>query len=218
MSETQAILVPNGADTTEILASELSPSSRTAAVTYQRCPRKRFIAYDWQGRGVVPKKRHLALTVGLSTHEGLAHLLMLAKTLGRHPTRAEAREPILAARQDLLDVAKTNGIIVDDDGLVNENTLAREQASLIEGMLWAYWYYQLPRLLADYEILEAEIEDGMVLALIDTVAGPKKVYWQSRADALLRHRSSGELFVMSFKTAKDFDSRKENEGNIIAWR
>jgi len=106
--------------------------------------------------------------------------------------------------------------------------------------LWAVHPDGLPWLLSEYEVLEVEKWDTMPLVederawaftcpdcsseggLRNCVCGSTKplirhevevggITLRSRADALLRKRSDGSLYVWSLKTANAWDKRKENE-------
>lgn len=51
-------------------------TDRSRIEDFQRCPRKRYLTYHQNGKGVVPVKTPLPLAVGGSVHAGLAALLM----------------------------------------------------------------------------------------------------------------------------------------------
>lgn len=103
-----------------------------------------------------------------------------------------------------------------------------EQRALTEGLLRAYAKAGLPALLEHYRVLEVEKEDvwpkfttmvgfqqlGRKLdddRMEMTIYPPIDIDFQSRADALLQERSSGDLYVDSLKTAAAFDYRKDAE-------
>lgn len=82
-----------------------------------------------------------------------------------------------------------------------------EQRALTEALVRVHALRLLPALIADYEVLEIEREDLMELAETDGM----RIVWMSRPDALLRSRSTGDLFVYSLKTASTFDRRRDDE-------
>jgi hypothetical protein len=78
--------------------------------------------------------------------------------------------------------------------------LRAEQACLLEALVRCWARRGLPRLLAEYEVLEVEREGKWELA--------DGLWFLSRPDALLRHRQSGDLVLQSFKTTGAMDARK----------
>jgi hypothetical protein len=95
--------------------------------------------------------------------------------------------------------------------------LYAEQSALVEGLVRAYARRRLRPLLEQYEVLEVEREGSWQLhapAGQDAEGsywGHPDVWFMSRPDALLRERQSNQLYIMSFKTAADWDYRKEKE-------
>jgi len=127
------------------------------------------------------------------------------------------------------------------DATVNESMqfIHDEHAALIEGLLrlWAAHPDGLPWLLREYEVLEVERWDFKELVAAkpcpyhaaaeqraasgaelefcracdgtDFIGG---ITLRSRADALLRKRSDGGLYVWSLKTANSWDKRRDDSG------
>lgn len=107
--------------------------------------------------------------------------------------------------------------------------LRDELAALIEGMLRAYARRRLRPLLEQFEILEVEREGSWKLGEIEEEyevpfqgaagqAGIREIYtkhrelwWASRHDGLLRERTTGYLYVLSYKTTGSWDRRKEQD-------
>jgi hypothetical protein len=90
--------------------------------------------------------------------------------------------------------------------------LRAEQACLLEALVRCWARRGLPRLLAEYKVLEVERE-GKWMLYEDHLHEYKSLEWHrlwflSRPDALLRHRQSGDLVLQSFKTTGQMDARK----------
>ena len=173
-------------------------TDRSRMLAYQYCPRARWFGYEvgrdpaaGRAGGIVAAAASIPLATGIHTHAGLAALLQ-----GR---------PIDQAVQLALDAYQaefaTRGLAVPQ-GTDAAYTFA-EQSALVEGLLRAWHIRRLPAMLAEYDVLETERERQFPLA--------PGITWQSRADAELRHRSTGELYVLSCKTAKRYDDRAAAE-------
>jgi hypothetical protein len=201
----------------------------------QRCPRQRWWGYDFQWRGVAPKKYPIPLFTGLWTHEAIGLVLDAHRETNRDSD--DAAQEALVPRQEVRDIiamvkAKAGemllerGLDVDNPPTVQDDTdpddaateyeveqfrVSQEQLGLMEGMVWAYWHYAYPLLVKDYEIVEVEIEEPpQQLTATDLTT----VFMQGRTDAVLRSRYDGKLYAYSLKTAKGWDIRKSNEGEV----
>jgi hypothetical protein len=72
-----------------------------------------------------------------------------------------------------------------------------EQRALVEALVRVYALVQLPRLVEEYEILEVERDE----VWRDFAPG---VDFMFKADGLLKHRDTGDLHILSFKTASQY--------------
>jgi len=107
-----------------------------------------------------------------------------------------------------------------------EEWLWREQSALVEGMVRAWARRRLQPLLERYEVLEVEREGTWRLATggtkidIDATGryedhdGDWEIVFMSRPDALLLERATGSLWLQSFKTAAQWDVRKEKDARV----
>lgn len=102
-------------------------------------------------------------------------------------------EVILGARNGYLAEVADRGLELGAQESLEESWTAQEQAALIEAFGWAYERVRLPHLLAEYEVVSIEQEEFTLLS--------GDVGQASRADAVLRRRSDGLLFVYQFKTS-----------------
>ena len=102
--------------------------------------------------------------------------------------------------------------------------LQREQESLVEAMVRAYARRRLRPLLEEFEVLEVEREGEWELARWgelsrwdelacwgDAMGRGHVLIFMSRPDALLRSRADNSLYILSFKTAAQWDVRKERD-------
>jgi hypothetical protein len=189
------------------MAQQIDHIDRTRVIVGQRCPRRRWWGYDWQGRGVSPTRVSLPLVVGRFTHEGLERILRLTHAEQAPPDRTQVRGIVGDLRNEFQEFCETRGVQLEDNE--DEYLLFCEQSALVEGMLWAYWQYALPKLLEGFEILEVEKDEAH--PFVKERAYAPAIHWQSRADALLKSKIEGGVYVLSYKTAKGWDRRKEGE-------
>jgi hypothetical protein len=118
--------------------------------------------------------------------------------------------------------------------------VAKEQGALVEGMLRAYNIMRLPELLKRFTVLEVEVEELWPLAeftipgaLVTQVPAGVNAHdpaqksklvvvenrpdlhvvlgFQARLDALLLEKDTDDLYVQSFKTAKQWDNRTDKQ-------
>lgn len=175
-------------------------SSRSRKMEYQRCPRARLVGHHNRGRIITLSRMAVPLATGIHVHTGIAHLLV-----GGNVDLA-VKNAIDAYRQEI----ETRGLDYqegEDAGFV-----AYEQMALTEGLVRAYHHYQLPKLLAEYTVLEVERTDDEHMAKIRGLGGDLRLLrWRSRADALLLEKATGDLQILSLKTAASWDDRRDNE-------
>jgi hypothetical protein len=102
--------------------------------------------------------------------------------------------------------------------------LEKEQAALVEALVRAYARRRLRPLLEQFVVLEVEREGEWLLSewgpneecTYDSNGRPQTQYdhalwFMSRPDALLLERESQQLYILSFKTAAQWDIRKERD-------
>lgn len=161
--------------------------------SYFKCQRDYFWNYEYKGSGVRGAKSPIPLAVGGAVHSGLQALLS--------GTSVEAA--VQAASSELRDRLQKSPLLLEPNEDVLESYA--EQEKLIEALVRVYARRGLPKLTNDYEIIEVEQEYDLKLS--------DNVILRSRADGLLRKRSDGRLYVLSFKTAKRYDRRHSSDGN-----
>ena len=112
--------------------------------------------------------------------------------------------------------------------------VAREQAALIEALIRGWASVRLPGILREFEVVEVETEhtvklweregsplrgEGRVPIIradpdgTQTITGYRyeneSLEWQSRPDAVLRHRGTGDLHILSAKTVNEWKPWKD---------
>ena len=175
-------------------------TSRSAALAYQTCKRKRFYAYHWGNHGLSSEAIDLYLETGTSIHRGLQNLLEHCRL--EHPDGSFEEQCInqsveLAINLFREDISKAS-ISLKDTEYAQASWIIAEHECLIEGLIRAFAIKRLPSLLNEYEILSVE-KDEIFYEFSN------EVFWQSKADAefLTKDYSLG-VVVCSIKTASEY--------------
>lgn len=196
---------------------------------YQRgtaeCQRARYWEYEYKGIGIRSKADALPLATGKTVHEAIAQLMRVVKNEGHIPDRIFVRNVVRAA-VELYQASCGKHGFQEDDIQGNEQIawVVKEQATLIEGLVWAFYRSVLPWIVEEFEVVavEQEIEFplGCTCGLGDGVGGfadhdsrPSTVGeyegdtgscagigFMIRPDLVLRRRSDAALVVGEFKT------------------
>lgn len=125
-----------GGDVEETLLSHFADRSRFE--TYFQCPRKRFLNYHLDGKGVVPVGEKFDLTFGKAIHSHLE------RTLLQLPEIAFQMEPTGVYTPDNFDMAE-------------------ESLALYNGLISTFTQYIYPQILRDYDVVGAEEEMTFLL-------------------------------------------------------
>jgi hypothetical protein len=206
-------------------------TSRSRRLNYQRCQRARFWLDEWKGTGLAPVSLAVPLVTGGSVHVGLASLLdgcigMLFEDFksGKNHEFWIERSVDVA----LEDFRKTaTGRNFDVEALENQSYVFNEQLALVEALVRLAGMRIVPKLLKLYEVLEVERMDVAELVsdlphfVNDSPESYKvdigsywKVNFRSIPDALLRERTTGDLYLLSWKTSAEFDQRKDQDARV----
>lgn len=196
---------------------------RSRVLSYQRCPRRRYWEYHAFGTGIQRKAKSLPLVFGSAFHEGSELML-----------RGDVEGAILRAQLFLSNIFADHGVSFDREEMsdVEKAALygAEEQSALAEALLRGWWAYEGESLLEGFEVLEVEREGRATL----TPAKPYEPEWQDmgggraapavlaqeemvllfRPDALVRERSTGDLYVISWKTCATFGVKTVREAKV----
>ena len=158
--------------------------STSAAKAYLDCPRKRWLQYHAPNGtatgGLERTVMSVALSTGIYVHNGLASLL-------QENALEDVIDNVLA---DYYEECHARRLEVEAG---SEWTYTMdEQAALIEAQLRGAAIVLLPRLLADYDVIDIEREETVQMA--------STITFMSRADAVLRRKTDKALFVLNWKT------------------
>lgn len=149
--------------------------SRSSHETSSRCKRKGYYNYLYRGKGLQEASTPIPLAIGLATHKGVETLL--------------GPEPDLAIDAALIELQSAAPEL---DRMDPRWFQWEEAQALVEGMLRAWNRVRLPALLEEYEVITLEQETPMLLAPFLTL--------QARADAVVRSRDDGRVYVFNWKT------------------
>lgn len=164
-------------------------TSRTAIVTYQNCPRKRFLQFHLNGTGIESRKQAIPLIWGQGLHVGVASLL-----LGKDVDLA-----VVDALEAYQEQCTDRDFDIDD--LESQSFVYREGQALIEGFIRAWTIERLADFLGTYEVLEIE-KEGLWNEWTENV---DLAY---RPDALLRKRNTGQLYIFNLKSSYAWTERE----------
>jgi hypothetical protein len=166
---------------------------RSRIVTREECGRKRYLNYDMdvsgQPMGIQRREASLPLLNGTEIHE--AH----AKVLAGQPPPAVVEEMQARYRE----AVETRGIYTSD----NPEHLVNEQTMLLTALLLAFTRLWMPRILAEYEIVNIEQSHDWVLhpGLVQKL----------RFDTMVRRKSDGQLCILDWKSMKSISEAWEQK-------
>ena len=188
-------------------------TSRSAALAYQTCKRKRYYAYHWGQHGLSSEAIDLFLETGTSIHRGLQNLLEHCRL--EHPDGSFEEQCInqsveLAINLFREDISKAS-ISLKETEFAQAGWIIAEHECLIEGLIRAFAIKRLPTLLRDYEILKVEFDE--IFYEFSNI-----VFWQNKADGEFlafsdntdysniweHNRIPLGIIVLSIKTASEY--------------
>ena len=159
---------------------------RTRIVEGWKCPRKRYLGYHLDGRGVSSSQLQLELFLGIVIHDSLAAIATHQRDRGSVDIDLIAD----SARQQIFDGLK--------DSSPTGGDFAIEQSHLIEAMIRGFARHTWPRLMQQYPTIIA-VEQEVVYDIDD------QIRFMSRPDLILAD-AEGNWFVIEYKST---GSKKE---------
>lgn len=175
-------------------------TDRTSILTYQACPRKYFYQQKYLGTGIQKKSKGLALYFGSAFHEGAEDLL-----------HGKVEEAVARACKYLDDGLASKSVDLEMLDTQTAYGIA-EQKAIVEGLIRGWWAKDGERFLKEFEVLADEQEGRAALTHShDGVAESEDMVLMFRPDALVRERSSGDFYIVSWKTASTFGERTVNQ-------
>jgi hypothetical protein len=212
-------------------------TSRTAVLTFQDCPRRRFLSNHLNGHGITGSKQSLDTFIGSVTHRGLQNLLEHARVDHDGDTRLIKRtcinQSVNVARRVFFEMLENSqGFYHKGDDYTDYEYKIDEAWALCEAFIRAFAIWRLPLFGEFYEVLEVEKEEqywfeepincpecggSQFFQVVSETTTPNPdckicngsgrvggILFQAKADGLLRGRQDNKLYVLSFKTARDF--------------
>jgi hypothetical protein len=198
--------IPIGASPTTIY------SDRSRAEEYHRCHRARYLGYEIEARvggvqvpvGVTSTKLNMDLVVGGCYHVGVEQIYKgagLDEAVGR-ALEGDGEHP------GYWKPVRDYGFNLEPGE--DASYVVWEQAALIEALIRAYAYSVLPKVSERFYVIEVEKEEQEVIH----TTSRHSLVWQTRHDALLMEKDTWDLYVMSEKTTKEWDKRKEDSALV----
>ena len=172
-------------------------TSRTEIETWQKCKRAYFFRKVYGGRGIVPSFASVPLATGSAVHKGVETMAMQFLT----GEKVSVGKAIKAARAEYQKQVAER--ILAETMTERQEWVKQEQEALVEGLVRVWHKIELPRLTAEYEIVQSE------KSLSFNLSGEWRLRFMSKADLLLANRETGEPYVYSLKTVKDWTARAE---------
>jgi hypothetical protein len=184
--------------------------------------------------GVQPARQSIYLLIGTAVHHGMNWIMEEARNRDgidltcepeSLPETIESAASIALATFDEARAAQAI-YVPDAKTLDQEKWKIREARALVEGLVIVAGMRLMPNLLARFKVVEVEREKRFTLTSIampivnlPTVVFPGTVSYhtipgtpivfESRADALLEERDTGDLHLLSWKTSGDYGKAEE---------
>jgi hypothetical protein len=160
-----------------------------------RCARARYLSYHAgpTGYGYTMKRDSLPLATGISVHQGLEGFTAILRDHDELPDLEQTRGVIAEVVAAYLARVEQRGFrgILDSE---HTRETVREQATLIEGLLWALRLKFLPWLHQQYRVVRVEEER---LHMLDALG---EQCLQLRTDLLAQRRGGQSLAYFECKT------------------
>jgi PD-(D/E)XK nuclease superfamily len=174
---------------------------RSRTTTDWTCPRKRYLNYEYLGKGIVPDRNPLALDMGTIIHTALSKIAQNELDIRNGDTVLDIEDIFKTAFEEM------HGVLFDQNtGTDEETTYAIEQATLVEGMLRGFYKHMWPKLLEAYPeilFLEQELEYKLQDDLI----------FMSKPDLVLRNPETDEIVYIEYKSTSSKKAEWVNSWN-----
>jgi hypothetical protein len=168
---------------------------RSRSVCDWVCARKRYLQYEYGGRGIVSNNTNIDLYQGTVLHDGLAAIATQYRDNGSVDIDTVAE----LARKQIFDA-----LTAQTTGEVDEIDFAREQSTLIEGLLRGFYKQVWSKLIQDYPTIIA-IEKEVTYKIDDTLL------FMAKPDLVLAD-SEGAWFYIEYKSTSS-----KNSGWVDGW-
>lgn len=173
-------------------------TSRSEIENWQKCKRSWYFRKVYGGRGIVPSYAGVPLVAGSAVHKGVESLM--TDILMKRPPDVD--NAVKAARANYLEAVADRQL--GDTLSERQAATKREQLALCAALVRVWHKVELPRLLAEYEIVQTERSSMFRLS-----ENPPLMF-MAKADAILLNKETRHPYVYSLKTAKEWTTRSEN--------
>ncbi len=182
-------------------------TNRSAQIAFQRCPRAAYLGQFYpdetgKARGLSPRGLPFQMVTGIYVHKGVEVLL-------KQLQQKEVVNVEVAVDAALTAYAKEIGDLGLQSYGCDPLQVREEQEMLIEGLLRGWALKRLPYFQSEFDVLEVE-EDHHVL-LVENPEIDEVCEMEFKLDALLKHKDTGLIYVLSNKTTGAVDQRKLND-------
>ncbi len=190
-------------------------ADRSRILTHQSCPRRRYFEYEvptsGDVNGVRPQRLDMNLLLGSAFHAGIECLLYYSMCHPANPMPDQ--EEIDNAVDYCLNGGKGWGGYwpqVKSIGLSLEpeedaSYVYYEQAALVEALVRAYAIFVLPQVLDRFQVVDVEREERADFSIPGFT-----LHFLARVDGILLDKATGEIFILSLKTAKEWGKREDD--------
>lgn len=190
-------------------------SSRSRIESFLDCPRLGYIRYLWDGRGITKRAASVYLSTGTYTHIGLEILFRLCQPNNRIPPEEIIDEVVKKSLEAHNNEIQSRGFDLEEgEDKANELYIITEQCALVEAFIRAFAIRILPDILNRFKVVDVEREEQVTVG---------SLVMQGRIDLILEEISTSDLYIISFKTAAQWDRRQEkanehdNQGLSETW-
>ena len=178
---------------------------RSRILDFQACPRRRYLSYHYLGTGIQRKAKSLPLVFGSAFHEGSEEML-----------KGNIEGAVLRSQLFLSNVFEEHSVGFDREETPDLTAAYQygmeEQGALAEALLRGFWAYEGESFLEGFEVIEVEREGRAELVKSQLEYDESSSYHHEsepmalmfRPDALVRERSTGDLYIVSWKTCATF--------------
>ncbi len=172
-------------------------TSRTEIENGQKCKRAFFFRKVYGGRGIVPSFASVPLATGSAVHKGVETMAM--QVLMGKPV--DVTGAVKAAKACYTEEVANK--VLAETLSEKQEFVKREQSALVAALVRVWHKVELPRLLGEYRITQSE--KSIAFNLSET----HRIRFMSKADLMLESLETGEPYVYSLKTAKQWTPRAE---------
>jgi hypothetical protein len=162
-------------------------TDRSRIECYEKCPRKRFWQYEFDGRGLEKDELKLDARIGNAVHQGIER--GLSENIPAAEIALEAREEFIKQCHQAVETAGQEQLEHD----------IIEGGILVCALVYSWLRVRAPRLLEEGEVLLIEKE----MQIDFHMPGGIVVRFMARPDIVWRRRSDGTVFIRNLKTVRD---------------